>query len=184
MSLGNITVSAPTGGAIQVQQNKLSYRSTDATVATVDASGNVTAIKNCVPHFGDSKECDIEVKYKAAWYTAAHVTVTNFDGYVAITSLDDIDTLSGSSDPQEFDRAHATDAHLNYVNDWGSDTERPKYVLTQDIDLNGRSGAFGNDMYATLDGNGHSIANGILYAQPATWGEGSLSGKTAVFQEF
>lgn len=39
-------------------------------------------------------------------------------------------------------------------------------------------------MYATLDGNGHSIANGILYAQPATWGEGSLSGKTAVFQEF
>ena len=183
LALGDIAVNAPGGASVSAQASDFSYRSTDTGTATVQANGNVSPTSGCAPHFGDSSECDIQVKYKAAWYTVAHVIVTNYDGYIAITNRDDIDTLTGTSDPNEFDKNH-TGAGLNHVNDWGSSDSRPKYVLTQDIDLNGRSGAFGNKMYATLDGNGHSIQNGILYAQPATWNEGSLSGKTALFHEF
>lgn len=189
LDLGVITIKAPDGDAIA--DAEITFGTTDPSVATVGSDGKVTATEMTGVEFGEKRECKITAKYNAAVYEIADVTVTEYSGATAITSVADINALSGTSDAREFDpnnsNKNTTGENGEYVvKSWDSQ-DAPKYfVLTADLDLTSRNGAFTKDLYGTLDGNGHTVKGCALYAQSASWwdaNEPSRSGYTTLIKE-
>ena len=69
-------------------------------------------------------------------YSVAEITVKDYTGYKAIANLQDINAVTNDA--------------------------AGKYVLVNDVDLNGRTGAIATDFTGVFDGNGHKLSNAKL----------------------
>ena len=81
-------------------------------------------------------KCEIYATVGNQDYYVGTVTVTDYTGYKAIANLSDINAVA-------------------------SDVAG-KYVLVNDVDLNGRTGAIATDFTGVFDGNGHKLSNAKL----------------------
>lgn len=80
-------------------------------------------------------ECSISVFCLGRSYNVCSVSVKDFDGYKVIANLSDLNKVTASG----------------------------KYVLVNDVDLDGRVGMLVDNFAGVFDGNGYALKNGVIY---------------------
>ena len=110
--------------------------SNDVTVSLISVNTNVATASGNVVRAESVGETELYGKIDGKYYHICSIVVYDYSDYLAVATLDDVNAVKNNP--------------------------AGKYVMVNDIDLNGRAGSMVENFSGIFDGNGYALKNGEL----------------------